>query len=302
MNVSVLPLEEEVIMAQQPIVSARELMQAADGVVVLAFTRYILDKAREYPGSSGEKRLEDLKYPTVWNQLEAAMAFGLKLPLLVIVESGLHQEAMLKDRLEYRALSTKLDPEFFSSDEFKGIFSDWKRLAEERSLEKKLSVISHGMPKIFISHRHNDVAVVKALVGVLETAFDIQPTDLRCTSVPPYKLRVGDRTSDRLRAEIQYAGAVLGIVSPDVKESSYVLFELGASWGKGGKTFPLLVRGATVADIPSPISDLHTLSLNEESECYQLIDDLADIVDLTRRDRQSSRVEEKIRFLIAEAR
>ena len=122
--------------AQQPLISARELMQTADGVVVVAFTRYILEKAREYPGSAKEKEIENTKYPTVWNQLEAAMAFGLKLPLLVIIETGLYQEAMLKDRLEYRALSTTLDPTFFLSDEFKGIFSDWKRLVEIRTQEQ----------------------------------------------------------------------------------------------------------------------------------------------------------------------
>ncbi len=68
----------------------------------------------------------------MWNQLEAAMGFGLKLPLLVIAEEGLYQEAMLKDRLEYRALITSLDKTFFSSDEFRGIFANWKRIAENQ--------------------------------------------------------------------------------------------------------------------------------------------------------------------------
>lgn len=122
--------------AQQPIVSARDLMQSADGVVVIGFTRHIVVKALDSPGSSKERQILNRKYPTVWNQLEAAMAFGLNLPLLVIIEEGLHQEAMLKDRLEYRALSTELDPKFFASDEFKGIFSDWKRSIEARRQER----------------------------------------------------------------------------------------------------------------------------------------------------------------------
>ena len=61
------------------------------------------------------------------------MAYGLKLPLLVIVENGLHQEAMLKDRLEFRALVTDLDPALFSTDEFKGLFADFKKIALERT-------------------------------------------------------------------------------------------------------------------------------------------------------------------------
>jgi hypothetical protein len=155
-----------------------------------------------------------------------------------------------------------------------------------------------GYPKIFISHRHNDVNVVQALVSMLSASFEIQPTDLRCTSVHPYRLKAGDRTADRLRAELQHAEAVLGIISPDVKASSYVLFELGASWGRAGITIPLLVRGATSADVPAPISDVHTLSLADEAECHQLIDDLADVVSLRRQARQSSVIAQRVIELV----
>jgi hypothetical protein len=43
----------------------------------------------------------------------------------------------LKDRLEYRALITKLDKTFFQSDEFKGIFIDWKNIAENQTSTNK---------------------------------------------------------------------------------------------------------------------------------------------------------------------
>lgn len=137
--------------ASQPIVAARDLMQTANGVVVIAFTRQIVDKAIDKPGSENEKEIENRRYPTVWNQLEAAMAFGLKIPLLVIMEDGLYQEAMLKDRLEYRALVTDLDKKLFSTEEFRGIFSDWKRIAEARSkeIEGHLDIKSLTIGKLF---------------------------------------------------------------------------------------------------------------------------------------------------------
>lgn len=159
-----------------------------------------------------------------------------------------------------------------------------------------------GFPKLFISHRHSDVAVVQALVNVLEAAFVIESNDLRCTSVHPYRLKAGDRTADRLRMELQKAEAVLGIISPDVKASSYVLFELGASWGRAGITLPLLVRGATSADVPVPIGDLHTLSLADEAECFQLIDDLADVVSLPRNTKQNSVIAQRVKELTNAAR
>lgn len=177
--------------------------------------------------------------------------------------------------------------------------SDIKSTAHEllRALGENQARTKRGFPKIFVSHRHNDVAVVQALVNVLTASFEIQAVDLRCTSVHPYRLRAGDRTADRLRTELQRAEAVLGIISPDVKASSYVLFELGASWGRAGITLPLLVRGATSADVPAPIGDLHTLSLADEAECHQLIDDLADVVSLQRETKQNSVIAQRVHEL-----
>lgn len=111
--------------SDQPVFAARELMEKADAVIVLAFTRYVVRTAVEKPDCSEEKSLKNIRYPTIWNQLEAAMAFGLHLPLLVIIEDGLHQEAMLKDRLEFRTVVTKMDPALFSSDIFKDKFRHW---------------------------------------------------------------------------------------------------------------------------------------------------------------------------------
>jgi hypothetical protein len=139
---------------------------------------------------------------------------------------------------------------------------------------------------IFISHRHKDVQLVRALTTLLRKALDLEPEDIRCTSVHPYKLRVGQRTPDRLREEISRAKAVIGVLTPDTKDSSYVLFELGAAWGQDVLTFPLLAKGATQANIPSPISDRHPLTLTDPDECRQLLDDLADVLGSTPTDTQ----------------
>ena len=106
-----------------------------DFVTKASISDKVIDKAIDKPGCKNEKEIKNRRYPTVWNQIEAAMAFGQKIPLLVIMEDGIYQEAMLKDRLEYRALVTNLDKKLFSSDEFRGIFTDWKRIAEARSKE-----------------------------------------------------------------------------------------------------------------------------------------------------------------------
>jgi TIR domain len=174
--------------------------------------------------------------------------------------------------------------------------SDHQRVAKEigKAVDDHFNRLRMNYPRIFVSHRHKDVPVVEGLVSVIETAFQIQTHDLRCTSVHPYRLRAGERTSDRLRLELQRAEAVLGIVTPDTKDSTYVLFELGASWGRGGVTFPLLAFGASTADVPAPIGDLHTLDLSDEAECHQLIEDLSDVTTLNRRDGNGPKVAQQI--------
>jgi hypothetical protein len=60
-------------------------------------------------------------------------------------------------------------------------------------------------------------------------------------------------------------------------------------------TLPLLVRGATNADVPTPIAALNTLSLADEADCHQLLADLGAIVgSLRRREGQESAIAEQV--------
>lgn len=152
-------------------------------------------------------------------------------------------------------------------------------------------------PRIFISHRHKDELIARALVSTLQAAFEISKADIRCTSVRPFRLPVGERTPDRLRAELRRAQAVLGLIAPDTNESAYVLFELGAAWSHGVLTCPLLLRGATTLNIPDPIRDLNPLSLSDARDCHQLLDDLEDATSLERRSGVGGDVQDKVQAL-----
>jgi TIR domain len=156
-------------------------------------------------------------------------------------------------------------------------------------------------PSIFISHRHKDKKLVAALVNVLNAAFHVEKHDIRCTSVHPYRLPAGERTPDRLQAEIARAKTVLGILTPDTKDSSYVLFELGASWGQKVLTFPLLARGAQQEHIPPPISDRHPIDLTQADDCFQLLEDLEDVTGFSRRQDADGKVAEAVRLLVEAA-
>ena len=152
-----------------------------------------------------------------------------------------------------------------------------KKHLEYRNLRKK------GRPKIFISHRHKDEKIVSALVECIRTYFTVDRQDVRCTSVRPYRLPVGENTADRLRDEITEAEVVLGILTTDTLESSYVAFELGSAWGQRVWTCPLLARGADQSHIPDPIRGLSPLFLSNGTECFQLLNDMEGFTSLVKR-------------------
>lgn len=170
------------------------------------------------------------------------------------------------------------------------------------AIHPQIEDTDRGSPKLFISHRHKDEEIVSALVDVLRSAFHIDQADIRCTSVHPYRLPVGERTPDRLKRELKGAQAVIGILTPDTRESSYVLFELGGAWAQNILTCPMLARGASIADIPDPIRDINPLSLEDERHCQQFIDNLEDATTLKRQTRVGGDVAERIRKLVEGAK
>src|SRR5262249_15150560 len=112
-----------------------------------------------------------------------------------------------------------------------------------------------------------------------------------------YMLTPGERTSEQLRSEIARAELVIGILCPDTPRSNYVLCELGAAWGRDAPTFPVLARGATFADIPSPLNERHSISLEREENCLQLLDYIARATSLKRRERVAAKVARDAKLL-----
>ena len=117
---------------RQPLKDVEYRMNRCYGAVVLAFerTRIVLGVSR--PGATSENELKNLRLPTVWNQIEAAMAYTRGLPLLVLVEHGLQDEGMLESRYDWRVKRVNLRDPIVSDPEFLGIFEDWRRSVFDR--------------------------------------------------------------------------------------------------------------------------------------------------------------------------
>ena len=138
-------------------------------------------------------------------------------------------------------------------------------------------------PRIFISHRHQDKDIARSVIDLLEAEFEIAPGQIRCTSVSGYKLAVGSHSADSLQTDLNGAEIVMGLIGKETADSDYVLFELGASWGLRKPTFPLRIAGATFTHVPEVLRERSSLTLEDVSQCLQLVEDVARVSSLDRK-------------------
>ena len=82
---------------------------------------------------------------------------------------------------------------------------------------------------VFVSHSHSDEVLAEALVELLLSALELEPSAVRCTSVPGHQLPFGKTISEALKTDIETSAAILVLLTEDSLRSNWVLFELGAS-------------------------------------------------------------------------
>ncbi len=77
------------------------------------------------------------------------------------------------------------------------------------------------------------------------------------------------------------APAFVGVVSHTSFELAYVLFELGARWGRNEYLVPLLAPGVPASILKGPISGLNALSCDCASQLHQLVAEVGERLDLS---------------------
>lgn len=171
--------------SEQPLKAIKERMETCDGAVVIAFERTHISEGVDRGKPEGENFLENEGLPTVWNQIEAAMAHTLGHPLLVIVEEGLVTEGLLEGKYDWIVQSLPLDPARLETPQSLGILADWKALAvnsrDGRQAKATGTVVDVDTMKVgqilgSLDWRQTKtliVAVVGALTAIVATAFSL---------------------------------------------------------------------------------------------------------------------------------
>lgn len=137
------------------------------------------------------------------------------------------------------------------------------------------------MVKVFISHSSKDEGLARALISLIRSALHLPASDIRCTSVPGYKLPGGAETASQVRQELLAAPVFIGLVTDASLSSAYVLFELGARWGADRQLIPLMGPGISPQQLEGPISDINALSCSSASDLHMLIEQIAETLGIS---------------------
>lgn len=134
--------------SQQPLRAIDILMNECAGTIVVALERTYFPQAVDRPGSPKEQIAADTRLPTVWNQIEAAMAYARSHPLLVLVEQGLKPEGLLEKGYDWYVLSSDIHQPPFSDPESAGVFADWKHRLRPVPTQRQPAAIDSGRHEV----------------------------------------------------------------------------------------------------------------------------------------------------------
>ena len=173
--------------SQQPLQAIKERIEGCDGTLIVAFERLYVADGVEKRGSSAERAIQDERRTTIWNQMEAAMAYALGHPLLVLAEHGVRAEGVLEPH-NWAVHSMPFNPEELRTAQFLGILEDWKQhvasfserraLTGARSEDKRPELVDRTIGEILGELRPGQfralvVAVVSTLAVIAGTAFSL---------------------------------------------------------------------------------------------------------------------------------
>jgi hypothetical protein len=113
--------------ADAPLKAVTELLDRCSGTLVIALERSYFPLGTEKRGGPKAFALADVKLPTPWNHIEAAMAYARGLPLMVVVEAGLRSEGLLERGYDWYVQSVKPEAAALSTNEFNGVLASWKQ-------------------------------------------------------------------------------------------------------------------------------------------------------------------------------
>ena len=119
----------------KPLKIILDIMRTCRGTVIVAFERIHVTDGIELPGGEQAVALDNISLPTVWNQIEAGIAYALGHPLLAIAESRLRDEGFLEKGYDWFVEWVDLSVASLQEPNFIVAFEAWKKCVEATRIQ-----------------------------------------------------------------------------------------------------------------------------------------------------------------------
>jgi hypothetical protein len=153
-----------------PLKAINDLMDNCCGAVIIALERTYFPEGLD---KRGPKKLNEIKYPTPWNQIESAMAYTKRLPMLFIVEEDIKPEGLLDKGFDWYILLIKPIKDSLYSAEFNKVLSSWKQKVDNyNSTENRIDLTNLTIGELIKSLKISHLwGILAALMSLLVGAF-----------------------------------------------------------------------------------------------------------------------------------
>jgi hypothetical protein len=119
---------------------------------------------------------------------------------------------------------------------------------------------------IFVSHSSHDVALVDALIQLIEGGIGIRSGQIFCSSLEDQSIPPGLDFKSFVKEKLGEANVVIAAISPQYYNSSFCMCELGATWALTKSFIPLLVPPVNYADLRGSLFGSQALAIDEDKK------------------------------------
>jgi hypothetical protein len=132
-----------------PLTAIRRMMNESNGLLTIAFRRTLIKEGATRSGTDitgqEEGSLNGVWLTSPWAQIEAAMAFQLGLPILILREKGVHADGILE-----KGIVGLYMPEFDLDQPVSNYFDspEWKQIITQWCHQARTVLMQKGQPPI----------------------------------------------------------------------------------------------------------------------------------------------------------
>jgi hypothetical protein len=109
--------------SEAPLKAVLELLETCSWTIAIGLERSYFSSGISKRSGPNETKLSEVKLPTPWNQIEAAIAYSLNVPLMVVVEAGILQEGLLERGYDWYVQEVRLERAALTSIEFNDVLA-----------------------------------------------------------------------------------------------------------------------------------------------------------------------------------